>query len=101
MVGSGVLLVGFKLLVAEATGSITRTNLLGDAGNQAEHHVSITGPVNILLVGIDTRPQFGPSDLSRSDSIIVVHVPASHDVDEKTTSIHRGYTRNGQLATLA
>jgi polyisoprenyl-teichoic acid--peptidoglycan teichoic acid transferase len=80
MLASGATLIGFNLLVAGATGSITQTNLLGNAGNQATtRHVNITGPVNILLIGIDTRPGQSASDLSRSDSIIIVHIPASHD----------------------
>src|SRR5581483_4252058 len=44
----------------------------------AVHHVNITGAVNVLLVGIDTRPDQAV-DTSRSDSIIVLHVPATHD----------------------
>ncbi len=78
MLVSGGLFVGYKLLVARASSSVTQSDLLGDAGNQAAHHVNINGPVNILLIGIDTRPGQNPSDLSRADSIIIAHVPASH-----------------------
>jgi len=79
IVASGTLLIGYRLLVARANGSVTQNNLLGDAGNQAGRHVNINGPVNMLLVGIDTRPGQNPTDQSRADSIIIVHVPASHD----------------------
>jgi polyisoprenyl-teichoic acid--peptidoglycan teichoic acid transferase len=79
MLTSGGVIFGINLLVAQATGTVTQTNLLGDAGNQASHHVDINGPVNILLVGTDARPGQNPNDPVRSDSIIVVHVPASHD----------------------
>ncbi|HKT06004.1 MAG TPA: LCP family protein, partial [Rugosimonospora sp.] len=83
VLASGGVLIGAKLLIAQATKSVTQTNLLGGAGNQAsappaEHHVSITGAVNILLVGIDARPAQSAQG-SRSDSIIVLHVPAAHD----------------------
>lgn len=79
MVGSGTAIVGVKVLVAQATKSVTQTNLLGNAGNQSTvHHVNINGPVNVLLVGIDARPAQGASQ-ARSDSIIILHVPASHD----------------------
>src|SRR5579859_5811869 len=50
MIASGGTLVGFQLLVAGATGSVTQSNLLGDAGNQAARHVNITGAVNVLLI---------------------------------------------------
>ncbi|HKT00900.1 MAG TPA: LCP family protein [Rugosimonospora sp.] len=78
MVASGTLIVGVKVLIAQATSSVTQTNLLGNAGNQAVHHVNITGPVNVLLVGIDARPDQTAAQ-ARSDSIIVLHIPASHD----------------------
>jgi LCP family protein required for cell wall assembly len=80
VIGSAATIIGEKLLVATATSGITRTNLLGPAGNQqTQHHVQINGPINILLVGIDERPDQAATDLSRSDSIIVLHVPAGHD----------------------
>jgi LCP family protein required for cell wall assembly len=77
MVASGGAIVGINVLLAQATKSVTQTNLLGDSGNA--HHVDINGPVNLLLVGIDTRPGQNAADPSRSDSIIVVHIPAAHD----------------------
>lgn len=81
MVGSGAVLVGGKVLIAWATKSITQTNLLGNVGNQARdnaQHVNINGPVNVLLVGIDARPG-QTTDPGRSDSIIIMHMPASHN----------------------
>ncbi len=78
MLTSGVAIFGSKLLVAEATKSVTRQNLLGAAG-QDRAHVSINGAKNILLVGVDARPNQNPNDLVRSDSIMILHIPASHD----------------------
>ncbi|HEV7964238.1 MAG TPA: LCP family protein, partial [Actinoplanes sp.] len=50
-------------------------HLLGSAGTRG---ASIDGAVNVLLVGLDERP--GESaDGIRSDSIIIVHLPARHD----------------------
>jgi len=40
--------------------------------------VTIDGTINILMVGIDTRPT-NLSLGSRSDSIIIGHIPATHD----------------------
>lgn len=36
-----------------------------------------SGPFNLLLLGVD--PRQGESDPARSDTVIVIHVPASHD----------------------
>ena len=78
MLTSGAAIVGSRVLIAQATKSVTQTSLLGGAGNQAVHHVNINGPVNILLIGTDGRPD-NVGDLGRADSIIVLHIPASHD----------------------
>jgi len=77
--GAGLTIGGVKLTVAEATKSIDRQNLLGGEGANADKHVSINGPQNILLMGLDNRPGQKPTDLVRSDSIIIVHIPANHD----------------------
>jgi LCP family protein required for cell wall assembly len=39
---------------------------------------NVDGPINILLVGIDRRPD-QTDDSVRSDSIIMLHIPQSHD----------------------
>jgi LCP family protein required for cell wall assembly len=79
MVASGVAVVGSKVLLAAATSSVSQQNLLGAVTNQRQH-VSITGAKNILLVGLDSRPGQDPSNLTRSDSIIILHIPANHDL---------------------
>jgi LCP family protein required for cell wall assembly len=78
MLGSGVAIVGSKFLVAQATKNVTQSNLLGGAG-QDRAHVTINGAKNILLVGDDQRPGQGPNDPARSDSIMILHIPAAHD----------------------
>jgi LCP family protein required for cell wall assembly len=64
--------------------SVRQENLLGNAApgvlatNAPElTGVSIDGPINILLVGVDTRPDWTSG--SHSDTIIIAHIPASHD----------------------
>jgi LCP family protein required for cell wall assembly len=54
-----------------------------DANGNAKH-ASVTGPKNILLVGIDPRdntdqPSDNKTDGIRSDSIIILHVNDAHD----------------------
>src|SRR5262249_7766656 len=79
MAAGGGIVIG-KIAIVEATKNINQQDLLGAEGAQAQQkHVSISGPKNILLVGLDNRPGQNPTDLVRADSIIIVHVAASHD----------------------
>jgi LCP family protein required for cell wall assembly len=77
MLGSAGTIVGYKVTVAEATKSIKKQDLLGSAGKK-ETHASITGAKNILLVGVDARPGQDPGVLVRSDTIMILHIPAGH-----------------------
>src|SRR5918997_923648 len=72
MVVSGGALVAAKVLFAKVEDVVAQENLLGDAGVQGS---SIDGPVNLLLVGLDAVD----NGTVRSDTMIMVHVPASHD----------------------
>jgi len=79
MLGSGSLIVLQRVVLAAATSSFNQTNLLDPNAPQAQQHVSINGAKNILLVGVDSRPGQNPTDLVRADSIMILHVPATHD----------------------
>ncbi|UWP87177.1 LCP family protein [Dactylosporangium fulvum] len=75
LVASGGVLVGGKVLLDHYSGQITHEGGLGDA---AAEGASIDGPINLLLVGIDER--VGNEAMGvRADSIIIAHVPSSHD----------------------
>lgn len=78
MVTSGGTLVAVRVLLGKATDSVKQQNLLGGAQDSTERqHATIKGAKNILLVGLDTRPSWTKSkELSRSDSIILLHLPA-------------------------
>ncbi|CCH21848.1 Cell envelope-related function transcriptional attenuator, LytR/CpsA family [Micromonospora lupini str. Lupac 08] len=79
MLSSGAAIVGTKVLVGQATGDIAQRNLLGDAGkSDAEGGASLDGPIDMLLLGVDARERWA-ADNVRSDSIIILHIPASHD----------------------
>lgn len=79
MLTSGVALVGGKVMIDQATGNIDQRNLLGDAGkSDAEGGADLKGPIDMLLLGVDARASWAPDDV-RADSIIVLHIPATHD----------------------
>jgi LCP family protein required for cell wall assembly len=79
MLTSGVAIVGSKVLIGQATGDIAQRNLLGDASkSDAEGGASLDGPIDMLLLGVDARERWAADDV-RSDSIIILHIPASHD----------------------
>ncbi|MEV6598930.1 LCP family protein [Actinoplanes sp. NPDC051346] len=79
MMVSGATVAGTRWLVSNATGSVTRENLLGDnKKGSADGGGDIKGPVDILLMGVDARKRWAVNDL-RSDTIIALHIPASHD----------------------
>jgi anionic cell wall polymer biosynthesis LytR-Cps2A-Psr (LCP) family protein len=77
--GSLAIIVGIggfateRYAVAKVNGSLGQTDLLGSDVAKGN---SIKGAINILLVGLDTRPDNTIG--SRSDSIIIAHVPADH-----------------------
>ncbi|MBX6750617.1 MAG: LCP family protein [Micromonosporaceae bacterium] len=73
MVASGAIAVGPKLLLSYATKDIPRVDAL------PEPPPSIDGPINILLIGVDARPEDGAANGARADTIIIAHIPAAHD----------------------
>ncbi|MER7282485.1 LCP family protein [Dactylosporangium sp. NPDC000244] len=68
-------LVGGSILLAHYGGQVTHPGGLGSAA--AGH--DIDGPLDLLLVGIDERDGNAAMG-ARADSIIIAHVPASHDM---------------------
>jgi polyisoprenyl-teichoic acid--peptidoglycan teichoic acid transferase len=79
LVAAGGAVVASRVVLATATRSISRQDLLGTvkAGAQRKH-AAVGGAKNILLVGLDTRPNQDQSQPSRSDSIIIMHISADH-----------------------
>ncbi|MET7966099.1 LCP family protein [Micromonospora sp. NPDC005305] len=79
MMTSGVAIVGSKAVIGQATSSIDQGNLLGEAGKtDAEGGNSLEGPIDMLLLGVDARARWAADDV-RSDTIIILHIPATHD----------------------
>lgn len=75
MVGSGALVVAAELVQSRLARAIPEGNLFG-GGEQSDGDV--TGPLNILLAGLDTRPS-RPHEPPRADSMLIVHIPAGLD----------------------
>ncbi len=65
-------LVAVPTVLSQLAGAIKTENLLGDSASGA----SIDGAINMLLVGLDTRPN--DSIGTRSDTIIIAHIPKNH-----------------------
>ncbi|BCJ53338.1 transcriptional regulator [Actinoplanes sp. NBRC 14428] len=79
MMAGGAGVAGTKWLVSNATSAVTQENLLGGTVKKSsEGGGDIKGPVDILLMGVDARKRWAVDDL-RSDTIIALHIPASHD----------------------
>jgi LCP family protein required for cell wall assembly len=80
LASTGVIVVE-RVLVHTVNAKIPQSNLLGTPGPDqvAPTHASINGAVNILLVGIDERVDQPATDPSRADSVIVLHIPVTHD----------------------
>lgn len=77
VIGAGGSLIGVKSVLSSATKAVEQQSLLGSAQSSTERErADIKGAKNILLVGLDTRPSFAKDgELSRSDSIILLHLP--------------------------
>jgi LCP family protein required for cell wall assembly len=72
----GAIFAGGKLLIARYTGSVHQEHLLGGAATRTgPKRDQVNAAANLLLVGTDAQGNAG----GRSDSIIIVHIPASRD----------------------
>jgi LCP family protein required for cell wall assembly len=68
-------MVATKFITGQVNGAISQVSLLSTPGAK---QTSIDGAINLLMIGLDTRDN-NPGMGSRSDSIIIGHIPASHD----------------------
>ncbi|BCJ66752.1 LCP family protein [Polymorphospora rubra] len=79
MLLSGGVLVATEILLARYEGAVGSGDLFGDqAAGAQERRSDITGPLNLLLVGIDPRPS-DPNRPPLADSILVLHVNENLD----------------------
>jgi LCP family protein required for cell wall assembly len=75
MVVSGGFVVVPRLATAWLTDNIQKVEAIPDELVGA----NIDGPINVLLLGMDQRNGDDAEDRIRADSIIIMHIPASHD----------------------
>jgi LCP family protein required for cell wall assembly len=78
--GRGAGIVGTKYLISAASSAVTQDDLLGGTQKTTQEGGGdkLKGPIDLLLMGVDARKRWAVDDL-RSDTIIVLHIPASHD----------------------
>src|SRR5262249_52264270 len=75
------LIVAERVLTARYSAALHRSDLLAPQARQGfggSQLTSLHGPLNFLLIGSDKRAS-NPHMGARSDTIIIVHVPASLD----------------------
>ena len=77
LVGGG-LLGGEKFLAARYSAALHRSDLLAPGARHSDEQTSLSGPLNYLLIGSDARAS-NPAMGARSDTIIIVHIPATLD----------------------
>lgn len=75
---SGTAIAGSTWFISSATGSVNQEKLIDDEEQDQTTGKSLDGPINLLLLGVDVRPDWDIND-TRADSIIILHIPASHD----------------------
>ncbi len=88
--GAGAAFAGGQYLSKRYEGSVQRDDLLGAAAPAAKEPAKVKGPLTFLVIGSDSREgdnanpetrdgNAGAVPGERSDTIIVMHVPASMD----------------------
>jgi LCP family protein required for cell wall assembly len=80
MLPSGTAITVLTVAEHQVNAALPDQDLLGSAkGTDAKKHADVKGAKNILLASLDTRPSWTKShEPSRSDSIIILHIPADH-----------------------
>lgn len=82
VLAAGTALGAMQFLTNRFNHSVTQQTLLAPQARVTqpaqEAHNALTGPLNFLLLGSDLRAD-DPEDGQRSDTIIIVHIPATLD----------------------
>lgn len=73
LLASGGTIVSVEVMLARYANNVEQSDLLGAAA-AVEQGENLEGPINLLLFGVDEQ-----GDGVRADTIIVLHIPATHD----------------------
>lgn len=73
LLASGGTIVSVEVMLARYANNVEQSDLLGAAA-AVEQGKNLEGPINLLLFGVDEQ-----GDGVRADTIIVLHIPATHD----------------------
>lgn len=76
MLLSGGVLIASEALLSRYEGAVGKGDLFPDEADANERQTDITGPLNILLVGVDPRR---PEQPPLADTIMILHVTANLD----------------------
>ena len=78
VLSSGSLATG-AILLNNVGNAVHQDDLLG-SGSRRQHGAEVTGPLDVLLAGSDLRNSWkSTGEKPRTDSIMWLHIPASHD----------------------
>ncbi|GAA1589361.1 LCP family protein [Actinoplanes couchii] len=80
MVAGGGGVVATKVVIKKTTETIAVADLTGDAKKTEQEGggATLDGPIDMLLMGVDARARWA-EDSVHADTIIILHIPASHD----------------------
>nr|WP_254548410.1 LCP family protein [Catellatospora tritici] len=80
MLVAGGAVIAIRSVVGTLEDSIQVVDVLDDAAKQPTESggKALDGPIDLLLLGIDTRSTQEHDD-ARADTILLVHIPATHD----------------------
>ncbi|WP_338090476.1 LCP family protein [Planosporangium thailandense] len=80
LVASGTAITGTKVLAHRYDATVKKGKLIADTARAGgvQARPRLTGPFNYLLIGSDARAD-DPTAGQRSDTIIIVHIPATMD----------------------
>lgn len=79
VVVTGSAYTAMRVVSHEINVSVPGVDLLNPPDTGTKPHKDVKGAKNLLLVSLDTRPSWSKShEPSRSDSIIIMHIPAGH-----------------------
>jgi LCP family protein required for cell wall assembly len=77
---SGVAFAAVRTVTGEVENTFETIDLLGDAGKtEAQGGKNLDGAIDMLLLGIDIRDSQSDKNSTRADSILILHIPATHD----------------------